>query len=227
MGDFEKLSDNSLGDGGAKALGYHLPRTVSTKCEHCKNIVAFGLGRSPSDVKDDFLQFSAKCPHCQESSAFVFRFDKKQQELPIELFVFRTTNSQTIRSSRLLQSFPKLADSLERAEQAFSSGDYIACCGHLRRTIEGLLREKLPPGSNKKEMLGKLLTRAETELNFSGPISDLAKTIQDGGNMALHFDQELEPDAEIAAELFEMSVSLIQYVEEIPVRIQEIRKRIG
>lgn len=121
----------------------------------------------------------------------------------------------------------RLRTSAEKAISAFNQHDFIAACTHSRRTLEGVLRERLHENSNKKVMLGVLLEKAEQNLDLMEPIRSLSKTIKEGGNLAAHFDGDLEPDQDIAKGIVELIMFLVAYLYELPEKISDLEKALG
>jgi hypothetical protein len=123
-------------------------------------------------------------------------------------------------------SVPKrLSSSLDDTIKAFNAQIYGACATSARRTLEGIFKYMLPE-DRRKQTLHKLIMEAETSVDFRKPLRRLADAIRTGGNLGAHFDEEREPDAELARKMIELLVYLIEYLYVLPDQIAELENSI-
>ncbi|WP_162596177.1 DUF4145 domain-containing protein [Methylobacterium sp. 17Sr1-1] len=110
--------------------------------------------------------------------------------------------------------------------ECYNAGIYSAAAVSGRRTLEGIFKYLLPEGK-RNGPLHKLIEEATAAKDLSGPLKTLSHAIRTGGNLGAHFDEEHEPDENVARQMVELLNYLVSYLYVLPAQISQLEADLG
>ena len=118
-----------------------------------------------------------------------------------------------------------IPDRLQRAftstVESFNAKNYYATAVGCRRTLEGIFKYRLP-AENQGNNLHNLIEQVRSSQDLAEPLNKLSHAIREGGNLGAHFDEELEPDHELARHMVELLEYFISYLYILPQKIADL-----
>ena len=204
------------------------PSLVDWYCPHCSRLASF-TAISWRDIGGDNWHSTAKCPGCKgKVELFTLSVGTGQNSLcGGKLFMYPASRTKTP-SSAVLQnvelSLP-LKNAYKSAVNVFNTREWNASAVMCRRLLEGITKEALP-ASAQKLTLAKQLESLPKHRDLAKPLVELADAVRKGGNLGAHFDLEKEPDEDVAALMLELCEDLMEYLFTLPVRIEDLHRRI-
>lgn len=70
--------------------------------------------------------------------------------------------------------------------------------------------------------MAEVIDKAAKTVDLAKPLRDLSHAIRHGGNLSAHFDQEKEPNHEMARMMVELLEFLITYLYILPKNIEKL-----
>ncbi|MFW6114291.1 MAG: DUF4145 domain-containing protein [bacterium] len=110
----------------------------------------------------------------------------------------------------------------------FNSGVWSATATLCRRTLEGVIGDLLGEEEEPAPLAARLKKLAETKrAQLAEPIITLSHSLREGGNLGAHFDEEKDPDPEMATAMLDLVEYLIQYIYALPGMISTLDDKLG
>jgi hypothetical protein len=204
------------------------PQHVATQCPHCGFATLFDWKSNQTNFHAGISSGTSTCANCKGNVRLLAVFEvvnKQFSSSPAEIRMFPSP-----KASFEVPAFPAgvpdvLAKSMEDTVRAFNSQIYGACATSGRRTLEGIFKYMVAEESRGKNLY-ELIRAAEKEIDFKEPLRRLADAIRNGGNLGAHFDEEREPDVEMARQMLELLTYLIEYLYVLPDQIKKLEDTI-
>jgi len=207
---------------------YHIPVSISSYCPYCGERVIFALTSHFYDPHRNAQYSSSNCPSCDSTVSFFtmspWNTLEEEERDPEAIFMY-----PPIKSYRHVKDYSKyIPENLQKAYEStlnsYNSKNYIATAVSCRRTLEGIFHYLL--AEKKEKVLAKSIEKAKTEIDWSAPLNTLAHMIRHGGNLGAHFDEEKEPNEEVAKSMVELLEYLLEYIYELPADIEELKNNL-
>ena len=72
-----------------------------------------------------------------------------------------------------------------------------------------------------------MITLVSEKNDLAKPLTELAHAIRAGGNLGAHFDEEREPDEQMARQLVELLDYMVNFLYILPKKISEVEQKIA
>jgi hypothetical protein len=209
-----------------------VPQSVDTSCPHCGRLVTFAqIGWIRVAQVGVFLS-SINCPGCRKDVMFFVVHpgpagdaSKKGCEC---LGMFPAPKGPRKETEGIDLVPQRIRKAYRETLSVFNAGVWPATATLARRTLEGIIGEFLGPEERKGTLEQQLKSLAETKSNsLALPLITLSHSLRQGGNLGAHFDDEKDPDAEMAEAMLDLIEYLIQYVYALPEMIKRLDDKIG
>jgi len=119
----------------------------------------------------------------------------------------------------------RLAVALKSAIDSYNTQNYHAAMNGGRRALEGLFKLRLPEGERDRK-LHEMIRDASQSPSLIEPLTRLANSIKNGGNLGSHFDEDREPTEQMARRTIELLEYLVTYFYILPGKIGELERSI-
>ncbi|UAY55682.1 DUF4145 domain-containing protein [Arachidicoccus terrestris] len=211
----------------ANEVNYKYPISVNTNCPHCKVRVNYKLSWATRTKIVEYAKSS--CPSCQKLSIFIFITKASGSGLSGDLFI--NPSGDVRHSLSGIEDAHGLSTGIKNAYystiQAFNGHQWIATTVLCRRVLEGIVKGIVNEnGKNGSPILAQQLKQLPDQIDFSKPILTLADAIRKAGNIGAHFDEDKEPDQEVAESLMDVLDYLIEYLFILPSQIEQLHNKI-
>lgn len=204
-----------------------LPTSISTRCGICGEKVIFTLhqhGAPPNGQKA--FTFSGICPSCQETSYFSCFCAKEGNALQPAAITQYPITTVFYPQPYFPDNMPDpIKRSMTSAIDSFNNGNYTAAAVTGRRALEGMFKY-LVPASDRGKALYALIEQVKSSPDFSENLTKLSHLVREGGNLGAHFDEDREPDQEMARQVVEMTDYLSAYLYTLPETIKALEQSI-
>jgi len=211
---------------------YWVPRCVDTSCPHCGRLATFaqiGWNLVP-DLR--VLLSRIKCPGCRKDVTFVVidpgpaKDASKQGCECLAMFPAPKGPRKEMEGIDLVPE--RIRKAYRETLSVFNARVWSATATLARKTLEGTIGEFLGPQERKGTLEQQLKRLAETKANsLALPLITLSHSLRQGGNLGAHFDEDKDPDAEMAEAMLDLIEYLIQYVYALPGMIKRLDDKIG
>lgn len=210
------------------------PKAVSLVCSHCDDKVSMTpLGNWYRPFPGLYAAAYA-CPACAARSTLTFVTGPKDsgwnpRENP-DLALYQWPAPKNLNEPRRDLSDPKYVP--ERIGNAYAQAASVLNANHTasatlsRRTLEGIAKHFVKD-AKPREMLGSLLARLPEHHDLTAPVMSIAKALQEGGNLAAHFDSDNEVDERSASAMLEMLEDLIDLLFVLPHKIEALKAQLS
>ena len=209
--------------------GCNRPSLVACECPHCGYFSSFQWNNNHTNVHSGISSGNSECANCSKKVRFLAIFPLSGSRYggqPTEVRMSPAPKA-SYELSDMPRSVPdRLQQSMQDAVRAYNAQIYGATATSGRRTLEGIFKYMLPE-DQRKQNLYQLIRAAEDRIDFKEPLTRLADAIREGGNLGAHFDEEKEPDAEMARRMLDLLSYLIEYLYVLPTRIQDLEERLS
>ncbi len=204
-----------------KVAGISIPASFSAWCPHCSEKVTFNTTNHTHDPKRACVSASCNCPSCSHHVSIW----SLGAHGPDSAEVYIHPNTGEPHSPKEISSIipEPLYRSYISTIDAYNSGNYVATAVCCRRTLEGLFQGLLPEGE-RVHNLARAISQVADTVNLSEPIGNFANVLRQGGNLGAHFDNEKEPDEEMALQMLTLLENLIDFLHVLPQEISSLEQ---
>lgn len=201
-----------------------IPDSISTVCPRCGRSGILGLTNHQNDNERLTVASTAKCSGCRKDVHFWSirgeRVPKDESANPSALYMYPPVRDFYPQP----QFTPDVPERLQRSFistiDSFNSGNYVATATGARRTLEGIIKFVIKD-PQPKGTLADWIDRA-IDIDLAAPLTSLSHAIRGGGNLGAHFDDEKEPNADIARQMIELLEYLLSYLYILPKKIESL-----
>lgn len=225
----QKLSINTI-KGWTDYSSFKIPNSISCHCPFCGSKVTFSLVNHNHDAHRSSCSSTAKCPHCDKSVHFFImkpwnKSSTNKEHAPEGIYMYPAIS--TFRNPKDYKHYvsESLQKTYESALDSYNSKNYIATAVGCRRTLEGIFYFLLDEEDRKKN-LHNSIEIAKKKIDWVAPLNSLAHMIRQGGNLGAHFDEEREPDENMAKSMIELLEYLMEYLYELPKKIKDLQRNL-
>ena len=118
-----------------------------------------------------------------------------------------------------------LSRAYESAVAAHNAGLWDACAMSCRKTLEGIVHHLSPDATQSGPLFEQLKTLFE-EKDLSDPLVRIADVLRKGGNVAAHFNLEVQTDRTMAENMVDLIDYFLEYLFVLPDRARELEDRL-
>lgn len=200
-----------------------IPTSVNENCPFCHHVVNFGGMNSQHSTISRTTSLISSCHNCKKVVRFICI---KDESSPEEVYMF-PSGGGLVTGVDIPDSVPEpLRRAYDSTLKSYNAGIYTATAVTGRRTLEGIFKYLLPRAEHGASLFRmiEMVTKAN---DLSSPLMKLAHAIRDGGNLGAHFDEEREPDADVARKIVELLGFLIEYLYFLPEKIELLEKSLS
>lgn len=202
--------------------GIKIPASIAVLCPHCSTSTTMTTESILHDLHREAVSASCKCPGCTELCHFwILGVRKHGQNESIEIYMMPKPSRFMEQSDFGGDVPPPLMRAYTSAVDAFNSGNHTATAVCCRRTLEGIMKYRLPENQHKLNLYDAIEAVKRTS-NFAAPLESLTHAIRNGGNLGAHFDMEKEASPEMAHAMVELLHYLISYLYVLPKEIENL-----
>lgn len=206
------------------------PSIINVNCAHCGRLQVFNVSSwTPHQKAANYIV--VKCAVCDKVIIFFYVDLCPAENETIQGTLYMYPNSNLSQERRPKDDILQLGDDWERVKKAYVSaidvynaGVWPATLGECRRTLEGISKKLVTDDNISK--LHKRIEMLPQRHDLQKPILDLAFLVKEGGNLGAHFDNEKDPDQELATMMLDLLEYLIEYLFVLPARIDSIRTKV-
>ncbi|MEN4525075.1 DUF4145 domain-containing protein [Pantoea agglomerans] len=211
----------------SREYGPLIPETISATCPNCNAIGLYILTDLLVDKTRCTLSATSECPGCSEKVGFWIFVDNvnfhgplaKPDKKPKSIFMHPSPVMKNYQHPNFYDDIPvPLARSFSSTVDSLNSQNYPATAVGARRTLEGIFKYLVDENHRKKNLF-QLIDIANKNLDILKPLSSLSHAIRSGGNLGAHFDEDNEPNEDIAKQMVELLEYLISYLYVLPKEI--------
>lgn len=207
---------------------HKLPSVIACRCPHCDAQTNFSV---PSNkvVSGMGVTFETRCPGCQKEVQFVLFLQRKSSAGVFEphcVIIYPAFRTDLI-AIELGEEVPlQLAKAIRATVDSYNAGIYSAVAVAGRRALEGIFKYLLPE-QERRHTLAKMIELVSQRDDLKKPLTELSHAIRQGGNLGAHFDENSEPDEEMARLLVELLGYMVNFLYVLPKKISDIEQKIG
>lgn len=214
---------------------YRYPHVVGITCPGCHIKHAFTLhpyGNNAVNSVNTGAPFEASCPSCQTRVRF-FVFPHESDEVSFngrEIWMHPLPRARDGVPIHELDEIPlRLARDYREANDCYAAGLWRASTTQARLVMEGLVKTLLAESgaAESKASLAALFDKLAEARDFAEPIRAVGRVLRESGNLAAHFDRDLEITPELAREVLDLLDAFIDYLLLIPQRVQRLQALIS
>lgn len=202
------------------------PLNFSHNCPNCNSYVSFTVSNHRSYLTQFATMATATCPSCLVESLIVCcGKDSDEGKYPATIALYPHPRTRTpVDGYNILPE--KVSKAYISAVNAYNYQLWSNVAVSCRRTLEGVINS-LPGMQSNKTLYAALqeLGKSHTGV-LAGPLIKLAELLRSGGNLGAHFDEDLEPDEDMATALLDLLDYLITYLHVLPGKLTELENRI-
>lgn len=216
----QRIDSSSIrgGDINGKVLK---PFAINAGCPHCNQKGTFTLN---SYALGPLYSVSATgiCPSCNLKVGFWSLNPSGGASLESAEIYMSPEQKRYFPTPEVVEGIPvPLKKAFLSTIECYNAGIYSATTVSGRRTLEGIFKYLLPEHKRNVELF-KLIEEATKENDLSVPLKTLSHAIRTGGNLGAHFDEENEPDENVARQMIELLSYLISYLYVLPSQINKL-----
>lgn len=205
--------------------GRWIPTSIDTSCPHCGRMVNLPLRAVTEDGARHTVAASATCPGCRGVSHFWIINPHRKDRACDALCVHPDPHvRQPVVDSATTGNEP-LSRTYEAAVAAYNAGLWEACATSCRKTLEGIVHHLNPTGKQGGALFDQLEVLFH-EKDLSGPLVRIAKVLRKGGNVAAHFNLEIQTDRATAENLVDLVDYFLEYLFVLPERASLLEQRL-
>ncbi len=198
-----------------------VPHIIDVTCPACLRSVSMHCNKYKFDDDNQNAMLSAVCPACKFiSQLWLLNAD---DHINSKLYMYPTPKS----FRKEMEHIEVIPEGLQKAYietlDVYRSNKWIASSVMARRTLEGILVEVL---GNKEANLFTMLKELPNKVNLTDKIIEMANGIRKAGNLGAHYDEDKEPNEEIATMLLDFLEYLLEFVFVLPEQAKDLNKRI-
>lgn len=207
---------------------------VTMVCGHCAHLTIIPLGTLHRDRYACYLR--GNCPHCNTQYDYYVKLysEKKSvnQIVYLPAFAFVNPAPKMIRTpivTREQMGDAKLHRAYMSALTTYDKGAIESVPVAVGRALEGIVKTYLTAQGIKvgKPMLAPLLTQLARDVDLSKPLKELTDAIRVGRNIGAHFDEDMDPSAEMAERMLDLLDVIVEYLYVLPAQIEELKTYIA
>jgi len=225
----KEIHSRSVKFSGYKALVADVV-LVNITCGSCRRSVTVPLKSLHADIK--WGRYQGECPNCVTTYQVFVKYEGVRASVHEMNYnphrVFIDPDPETLREPIVTEDQigdGKLHRAYLNALDTFNKGAIGVVPVAVGRALEGIVKTQLR-GKNvelRGRMLGQLLTQLAEEVDLSVPLHELAGALRDGRNIGAHFDDELDPSAEMAEKMVDLLEVIVEYLYVLPAQVAELK----
>lgn len=209
----------------------YYPITVNTICPYCKRLPSFSLNFSIQG--NGMLEYCrSNCPACTKQPLFIYVLKPITNRNATAKFTgdLYINPGSTIRTP--LKNFDTINFSDDRIKNNYLSAlnvyniqEWNATAIICRKVLEGIT--KTLTNSEQNKTLAKQLEDLPKQMNLGQTIMSMADMLRLGGNLAAHYDTEIEPNEIMTTMMIDFLEYLIEYLFILPEKINHLKDQIN
>jgi|WetSurMetagenome_2_1015567.scaffolds.fasta_scaffold323318_1 hypothetical protein len=213
--------------GNLNGYSLFLPTSINSFCPHCKEKVNFVYNPRTYDNYLEFLLGYSSCPNCQEMVSFIISrpLKSKSDGLRLESLYILPEIQGKRNPIDIDFKLEKLNRAYLSAVESYNAKLWDPTVTMCRQVLEGIAKTNVNE-KHKNISLFEMLKKLPESIKLDKPILDIADLIREGGNLGAHFDLEKEADSTIALEMLDMLEYLIEYLYQLPNKIEKLKEKI-
>jgi len=223
--------DPSASTGWTKEQDLLVPQSVDITCPHCGKIVNIRCRGKTADKARNCISTSGECSSCRGKVDFwiITGYPEGTKEGPRCLLLAMFPHPKLQRQP--IDNIAAVPEGIRKAYvetvKAFNAGLWSATGNCCRRTLEGIIKNKLSAqDAAKSDSLESKIRKLSNDPDLIKTLITLAHYVREGGNISSHFDLEKETDEPTADAMIDLLEYMLQYVYRLPKLIERFGETI-
>jgi hypothetical protein len=209
--------------------GRHVPTVIDLLCPACKRPVTFHLPNWSNEEAAGSPK-GARCPACGRVSDLLRLGGGVNNEVRIYLDATDPSVREPVAGLDLVSedsiSLP-LKKAYQSALNVFAIGEAEATAASCRRVVEGIMERigSEPHGGRRRVLAQRIRDLADNPQVLARPIIELSEALRERGNLAAHFNADIETSIDDAGRMLDLLDYLITYLFVVPEQIHRFKAR--
>jgi phage FluMu protein Com len=221
----EKLQKSSIRQSEV-VNGFRLIKSINVKCPNCnEQVSAVKEKHTIHNGNPHSITYDMRCTSCNKLiRLWVPESDKSSGAVDIYM------NGTISKEKPVMNDIDILPYRLQSAYletvDVYKAGKWAATSVMSRRTLEGIVYYLNGADRENKKPLYNMLQDLPDKVDLTSKIIDLANGIRKAGNFGAHFDEDIEPDEEVATMLLEYIEYLLEFSFILPSRADGLSAKV-